>query len=191
MRYSNLAAFKADIRAHSPAALVERWLSDGHPGAFGNEKRLNNFAQKISNDYPKADRVIIAGTANWHYSLNPYKSFAEFRSNSDIDVVLISPSDFEDAWSRLRHIHRKKWYSWNKTLREEVMRTGQNVYCGFLSPKHIPDKSDSFRFEFLQRCNSYSNSGIDYREVNMMFFKSLEDVIDYYVRGVRIARSKV
>lgn len=191
MRYPNLTAFKEEIWSTDPATLVNRWLTDRNPCAFTSEDDLTNFSRRIARDYPQAEEILIAGTANWQYSLNPNKSFSEFHIKSDVDIVLISPADFEETWERLRHLHRKQWYSWGKHIRESVMRTGQNVYCGFVSPKHIPDRTSTYRFQFLQRCNSYSSSAIGYREVNMMFFKSMEDVVDYYIRGVRMARSKV
>lgn len=191
MRYSDLKSFKGEIRDTDPKELVERWLTDGNPCAFSTSTDLDEFTKKIERDYPRAERVVIAGTSNWQYSLNPNKEFSEFHKHSDIDVALISPIDFEETWDTLRDLHRKKWYSWGKSLRETVLRTGQNVYCGFITPKHIPDRTNGYRFEFLQRCNSYSTSSVGYREVNLMFFKSNDDVVDYYIRGVRLARSRV
>lgn len=191
MRYSDLESFKGEIRETDPRELVERWLTEGDACAFSTSTELGEFATKIERDYPRADRVVIAGTSNWQFSLNPKKGFAEFHKRSDIDVALISPIDFEETWVALRDLHRKKWYSWGRDVRETVLRTGQNVYCGFITPKQIPDRANNYRFEFLQKCNSYSTSLVGYREVNLMFFKSNDDVIDYYIRGVRLARSKV
>lgn len=188
MRYPDLESFKAEIRGEDPKLLIQRWLTDGNPCAFSSTAKLDEFAARIAKDYPYAENVLIAGSSNWQYSLNPKKSFSKFHPKSDIDVVLISPIDFEETWTRLRDLHRRQWYSWDRGLREKVLRTGQNVYCGFISPKHIPDRANEYRFEFLQRCNSYSTASVGYREVRLMFFKNDEDVIDYYVRGVRLAR---
>lgn len=191
MRYDDIETFKEEIQQTEPNALIERWLYDGTPCVFYSSNNLSKFTAKIENDYPEALSVLIAGTSNWQYSLNPDKGFSEFHEHSDIDVVLISPVDFEKTWVALRTLHRKRWYAWGSKTKKKVMRTGQNVYCGFVSPKHIPDKSSDYRFEFLQRCNSYSTSLVGHRDVNIMFFKCKDDVFDYYIRGVRIARSKV
>lgn len=191
MRYSDLENFKNAVRETEPSALVSRWLTDRNPYAFPIASDLEDFEETIRADYPDTEEIIIAGTSNWQYSLNPQKNFSEYHEKSDVDVVLISPNDFDETWEIIRELHRNKWYAWGKSLRDSVMRTGQNIYCGFVSPKHIPDRTNDYRFRFLQRCNSYSVSCIQYREVNLMFFKNIDDVIDYYIRGVRIARSKI
>lgn len=191
MRYSDLRSFKDEIRGTAPGELVEGWLTDENPCAFSDAGDLKKFTDKIKADYPNASTIAIAGTSNWQFSLNPKKEFSEYNKNSDIDVALISPVDFEYTWNELRSQHRKSWYSWGPDQREKVMRTGQNVYCGFISPKHIPNRASGFRFEFLKRCNSYSTNLVGYRDVNLMFFKNNEDLIDYYIRGVRLARSKL
>jgi hypothetical protein len=190
-RYVHIENFKNEIRQTEPSELIERWLNDGKPCAFLSADDLDKFTGKIAIDYPDAQSIKIAGTSNWQYSLNPEKGFSEFHERSDIDVIIVSPADFEKTWNILRSLHRKHWYSWGKTLRDKVLRTGQNIYCGFVSPKHIPDNTSNYRFEFIQRCNSYSTTLVGYRDVNLMFFKCDDDVVDYYIRGLRIARSKV
>ncbi|MDF1819010.1 MAG: hypothetical protein P1U54_10245 [Immundisolibacteraceae bacterium] len=191
MTYPSLNLFLQDIAQKDPGELVHSWLSSGIPHAFSSSDDCREFLGQIQSDWPDSEYIIVAGTANWRFSLNPKKDFSEYHEKSDVDVVVISPKDFNETWERLRGLHRKRWYSWPKHLRDSVMRTGANVYCGFVSPKHIPDKANQYRFNFLTKCNSYSTQLVDHRDVNMMFFKSLEDARDYYVRGVRLAKQRI
>ena len=191
MAYPDLKSFLHDIRSTKPEDLIREWLAVDVPHAFGTSADYRSFVQLIHADWPKNASISVAGTSNWRYSLNPQKNFSEYHEKSDIDVVIVSPTYFAETWERLRGLHRKRWYTWSRVMRENVSRTGTNVYCGFISPKHIPEKSDSYRFAFLSKCNSYSTALVGYRDVNMMFFKSEDDAVDYYVRGVRLAKRSI
>ncbi|HGM5549894.1 TPA: hypothetical protein ACKP2V_000114 [Pseudomonas putida] len=191
MRYDSLEQFSKDIKNADPDELISRWIATEHPHAFFEQRDYNLFRDKIFNDWPSSDLIAIAGSGNWRYSLNPRNDFREFHSGSDIDVIIISNEYFDQTWKELRLTHRKLWIRWSGSQRESVLRTGQNVYCGFVSPKHIPDKYNRYKFDFLQKCNSYSGKTVDYREVNLMFFKSIEETIDYYTRGIRLAKGKL
>lgn len=191
MSYSSLAQFAKDINSADPKELIARWINVEKPHAFPSAEIYDGFRGKIGEDWPESEKIAVAGSGNWRYSLNPTKEFREFHGGSDIDVVVISREYFERTWQELRAIHRQLWAQWGRSKREEVLRTGQNVYCGFVSPKHIPLVSSPYRFDFLKKCNSYSTGLVGHREVNLMFFKSVDDTIDYYLRGVRLAKGKL
>ena len=191
MSYSSLAQFSEDIISKEPKELITRWIRTEQPHAFASGEAYNQFREKIARDWPRNEMIAIAGSGNWRYSLNPKKNFSEFHKGSDIDVIVISQEYFERTWQELRTIHKKLWIRWSSDERAAVMRTGQNVYCGFASPKHIPEPRNSYRFDFLKKCNSYSTRAVEHREVNLMFFKSTEDTVDYYLRGVRLAKGKL
>lgn len=191
MRYESLEQFSKDIINADPRELINRWIFSEHPHAFANHDEYIFFREKILKDWPESDVIAVAGSGNWRYSLNPRNDFREFHPGSDIDVIVISQKYFERTWMELRLTHKKFWIRWGAGQRESILRTGQNVYCGFVSPKHIPDHYNRYKFEFLKKCNSYSMDLIGYREVNLMFFKSLEETIDYYTRGVRLAKGKL
>lgn len=188
MNYANLQDFKKDLVESEPSQLVEKWIQTAKPHAFSKVETYDNFTQIIKGDWPESELIQIAGSGNWRYSLNPKNTFREFNSKSDIDVIVVSSKYFHETWQELRLLHRKKWYQWGTSTRDQVMRTGQNIYCGFMTPKYIPDVSNQIRFDFLRKCNTYSSSLVGYREVNLMFFKSIEDTIDYYIRSIRLAQ---
>lgn len=188
MHYANLHEFKKDLVTSEPFLLAEKWIQTAKPHAFVDMDTYGSFTQIIKSDWPESELIQVAGSGNWRYSLNPKNPFREFNSKSDIDVIVISSKYFNDTWQELRQLHRRRWYQWGASTRSQVMRTGQNIYCGFMTPKYIPDTSNRKRFDFLKKCNTYSTSLVDYREVNLMFFKSIEDTIDYYIRSIRLAQ---
>jgi hypothetical protein len=188
MSYANLQEFKSDVSSSNPAELVQRWISAEKPHAFASADSYAEFIEKIKTDWRESELIQIAGSGNWRFSLNPKNTFREFNSKSDIDVIVVSSIYFQETWQALRLLHRKKWYQWGHQVQDQVNRTGQNIYCGFVTPKHIPDEGNLHRFDFLRKCNAYSTRSVGYRQVNLMFFRSIEDTIDYYIRGVRLAK---
>lgn len=129
------------------------------------------------------------GSGNWAYSLNPKKNFSLYSEQSDIDVVVICEKTFNRTWDALRTYHRTNYYLLSTPEKERLRRNGENVYSGFITPKWIPDKKAKLRFEYEVNTNKYSDENVQYREVNMMYFKNINEVIDYYVRGFSRAKN--
>lgn len=191
MSYQDIADFFKDIASSKAEDLIQGWFNTQRPHVFESEADYMAFTSKIRADWPDLVSICVAGSSNWRYSLNPRKNFSEFHDRSDVDVVLIGQKYFEETWEEIRSLHRKRWYSWPDQTRQSVMRLGANIYCGFISPKYIPDRTSKYRFSFLTKCNSYSSRLVGFREVNMMFFKSRSDAVDYYVRGIRLAKRRL
>lgn len=180
-----LAEFLAFVKTNAPRAIVEECLRRSFVHAIPEEDDYKGFLDVVRNDYPDAEHVAIMGSGNWKFSLNPKKNMSEFHAGSDIDVAIVCPRSFDRTWEALRAYHRKNFYAVSKENRLQLRRNGENVYAGFISPKWIPGQSDE-RFAYKLNKNKYSTKLVGYRDVNMMFFKNVEEVIDYYVRGFQI-----
>lgn len=190
--YRSRAEFLDDIRKQEAETLLRQWLNTtAIPFALGSLDRLQEFLQPIRADWESTELLMISGTGAWRFSLNPDKNFKEFSERSDIDVVNVSYGHFCEAWDRLRFYHRRRWYIIGKEERSRLLRNGQDIYSGFVSPKWIPDKQDRLRFRFLTGLERYSTDVVRFRSVNMLFFKNLEEAHDYYRRGIEIAKSKL
>jgi len=163
------------IRSTSTDDLLEEWLFGGsRPHAFATDVEQSAFYDSIRSDWGATEHISLAGTGAWRYSLNPKKNFQEFSGSSDVDVVNISDNHFHETWNHLRQHHRSAWYVVDNKSRQALLRTGENVYSGFVSPKWIPDKGNSFRFDFETRLEKYATKAIGYRTVNMVFFRNRE-----------------
>ncbi|SDX02909.1 hypothetical protein SAMN04489725_1332 [Alicyclobacillus hesperidum] len=167
----------------TPEELVGYYL-DREEIAACSAAEYMTFCQEVSQLFSGVEAVRIMGSGNWGFSLNPDKNLKEFDQWSDIDTVIISPVEFNDTWSELRKFHRSKWYVLNKRQRDELNRNGQNIYAGFVSPLWIPQKGNRCRYRFIQILQSLRSDVLGSRKVNALFFKSREEVIDYYKRGV-------
>ncbi|MEZ9398552.1 hypothetical protein AB4393_03725 [Vibrio splendidus] len=187
----SLITLKRKIKNDAPVDLAFEWFVEKDVCALASEQDYQTFIDQISADYPNATDIAIMGSGNWGYSLSPKKRFRPFGSHSDIDVAIISSTDFNDIWDEIRDYHRCNFYTQPQSARERLLRNGQNVYSGFVTPKWNPNKASKLRFEYEVNTNKYSSKLVGFKTVNMMFFKTLDEVLDYYIRGIRLAKVHV
>lgn len=180
--------FLIEVRERSALELAKFYFCRNEAVAFDNAAHYQEFVALVQEEVGGGPEVAVVGTGNWQYSLNPYKSFKRFDEKSDIDVAVISADMFHNTWDAIRRVHRRTWWGINKDARCSFLRNGENVYCGFVSPKWIPGAIDSFRFEHITMLNRLSNLSPGKREVKMMFFKNQTEAIDYYRRGFQLAK---
>jgi hypothetical protein len=179
------------IRSHGPDALVERFLASETVAAFQTPDAYGVFRNRIALELPFTESVYLVGSGNWGYSLNPDKGFKPFDTASDIDVAIVTPRLFEETWHLIREVHRSSWYLLDNLQRQRLLRNGQNIYSGFVSPKWLPDRSSPHRFRFIRLLNRLSDHAVAHRRVTALYFKDKTEVADYYRRGFSIAKSKV
>lgn len=70
----------------------------------------------------------------------------------------------------------------------ELRRNGENVYSGFISLKWISDYKVPDRIDYEEMVDSYSNKIVNYKKVNLMYFRNETELVDYYIRSFRIVR---
>ena len=103
---SGLERFKADLETvdYNADLFVSSYVFNKIPILWSDD--INSylqwkidFASRIEID---PTNIQIVGSARLGYSLNPKKNFKKFDNESDIDVAIISPWHFEQAWLELR-----------------------------------------------------------------------------------------
>lgn len=185
----DLLEFKQFLRTHEPEEVVAILLESNFVEAF-QEEQYQQFCEEVASKFEDVEMVKIMGSGNHKFSLNPLNNFKEFHEDSDIDTVIISLKEFNRVWEELRGYHRNKWYILGAKKREQLLRNGQNIYSGFVSPLWIPEKLNESRFNFIRIKNDLSNN-YENRNINMLFFKNYKDVVDYYKRSVMLAKREL
>lgn len=175
------------IRSQSPIDIAERLIMKKSIHALDSEDEYEKYRQIVRNDHPNAYHIAVVGSANWKFSLAPQKNLREFHHKSDIDIAIICADSFLHTWDALRKHHRDHYYSLTQDGRNGLKRNGENVYCGFVTPKWVPSLQSSIRQQHEKRTNAYSTKDVKFKTVNMMYFRNMDETIDYYVRGVRAA----
>lgn len=179
--------FLNKIKAASPSDLSLEYLHTENIHAIPNMAEYKNFLELVKEDYPQSEHIAIMGSGNWRFSLNPYKMFREYAPESDIDIAIVCADSFKATWEELRSYHRANYSLIPQNQKSQLRRNGENVYSGFVSPKWIPGKSD-LKFYYSINTNKYANETIGFRSVSMMYFKNINEAVDYYVRGFILAK---
>lgn len=189
----SLQAFKDEIRQDGAEELAVRWFNKDTVHAISVEEDYATFKNGIFNDYPNAEQIAIMGSGNWGFSLSPdpKKQFRPYGTYSDIDVAIISPADFASVWEEIRVYQRQNYYLLKPKQRDSLLRNGQNVYSGFVTPKWNPNRKSTYRYQYEINTDKYSTDLVGFRTVNMMFFKNLSEVVDYYIRSIWRAKVKI
>src|SRR5258708_4736981 len=98
----------------SDAEFVDRHLLSGRPWIFENDAAHDAWRRSVGGSLGVAlDDVRIVGSAATGYSLSPLKPGRPFRpwtasavSVSDIDIALVDPRLFSDAWNLIISLDR-------------------------------------------------------------------------------------
>lgn len=172
----------------SPSQLLSTWLNSPAVPACTDAASYSQFKDAVIAKFPGAVKVVIVGSANWGYSLNPGKAFKPFDDDSDVDVAIVSSQHFEETWKEIRAYQRQTFYKLSRLERERLADIGNKVYCGFISPALAPGGAIASRFSFMRLCNELSGPLVSYKPVKAMFFKNEVEMFDYYMRGIVVAR---
>jgi hypothetical protein len=183
--------FLSEVKKRSALDLASFYFGREEAAAFLTAAAYQEFIALVQSEVGGEPQVVVVGTGNWKYSLNPYKDFKPFDGASDIDVAVVSAERFHEAWEELRGVHRRTWWGLSHNARTSLVRSGQDVYSGFISPAWIPGATNSYRFKHLEMLNRLSNQSPGRREVKMLFFRNQTEAIDYYRRGFQLAKRNI
>lgn len=154
----------------------------------GDEKMYEGYKTDIFRCFPNSLNCYIVGSANWGVSLNPQKNYRPFGEWSDVDIAVVNEEEYENTWCELRKYHRQWYYQLNQFQKSGMAKTASNIYCGFANPKWIPGRS-SYKSDFILKLDGLYNAKLPpIQGVNAMFFKSFEEMKDYYKRSFIIAQ---
>lgn len=177
------AELRAELTATSPENVVRMILERPTIAVFPTAPAYAQFRQRVA-AYFAADEIFVMGSGNLGYSLNPFKRGLLFRRDSDVDTVLISETLFAYYWNELRIYHRANYYRLDSETQRALLRSGQDVYSGFVSPKFIPERIYPLRRDFDLTMDRLSDDLVGYREVRAYIFRNRTEVYDYYKRGL-------
>lgn len=182
------ADFVRMVRSGNPNALARRFLSADQVAAFTSPADYVAFKERVAQKVTDAETVILAGSGNWGFSLDPDDPFRPFGEHSDLDVVVISLIQFNKLWEEMRRLDRIHYWYLGTEEQQRLRRNGANVYAGFISPLWFPDRDSSMRIWYSRMFNQFRDRSVGFRKVEMFFFKNFEEAVSYYERGFALAQ---
>lgn len=167
-----------------PEEAMRSCLHSPEVTACPSANAYKDFQDSVRSEFPTATQVLIAGSGNWGFSLNPEKNFRPFGDLSDIDVATIDEAAFVTTWENIRSYHRQFYYKIGFEQRQTLRRNGENIYSGFVSPAWIPERTHPARSRFIRITNRLSDERVGFKPVKMLLLRNLTEALDYYKRGL-------
>jgi hypothetical protein len=168
-------------------------LLDSTPHAFGGDwKQFSEWKRDLSRGLgvdPHA--LVLVGSAAVGVSLNPRKSFRSFGPKSDIDVAVVSPTHFEQAWWYLRTLG-SGFYGLPPAVRTAVAEHRSNyVYWGTIATDRLLPWLP-FGTQWLSAAGKASaRDPIADRTVNFRLYRDPSALRLYQSQGFNAARTRL
>jgi hypothetical protein len=140
MAYPSKDEFADLLNSRNHQKIVDELLVAGIPFAFQESPAdydtlrgtLSTALHLIS------DNITVIGSGRIGFSLSPEKYGVPFSSQSDLDVVVVSPELFDRAWLDLLTLGRK-YFGLQKTVQTWIdTHKENNIFWGFILPDRLP-----------------------------------------------------
>jgi hypothetical protein len=136
----SLNEFKRRIRSESLDDLVKDQMFGGEPYVFRDRpESMDILRQHIASGLKvSGDAITIVGSAKLGFSASPDTFVRAFTEESDIDVIVVSPTLFDSVWySALEwSLPQRGQRILNSDFRWRGQRM-EDIFWGWLTPKDI------------------------------------------------------
>ncbi|WBB90677.1 hypothetical protein [Verrucosispora sp. WMMC514] len=162
-------------------------LFDGIPAAWPHELSYIRWRHLVATELgidPMA--VQLVGSARLGYSLNPKKNFRKFQASSDLDIAVVSPELFDQAWTELREMITEESFATKKNyLRKLVFE--ECIALDVILPRlSFGERWSRSRDSFIQDLGeAFINCEVNYR-----LYRNHKSLRTYQMRSVSIARDR-
>lgn len=162
-------------------------LLEGTPAVWPQELDYVRWRHRIASELSVDPMAIqLVGSARLGYSMNPRKKFRRFSGDSDLDIAVISPELFEDAWAELREIIEEEVFIDRKTyLRKLVFE--ECIALDIILPRlSFGERWSRSRDVIVNDLGSaFRNCQVNYR-----LYRNHSSLRRYQVKSVNIARDR-
>lgn len=134
-----VAVAKQAVAFGSITRFIHEWLFSSDPYAYRQSKGgFSAFRTELATllDIHAAEMIMV-GSAQLGFSLNPKKLLRSFIDESDLDVVVVSSELFDAAWKDL--LERSAGIQQLEAEdRRRFKKTQENFFRGYLRPDLLP-----------------------------------------------------
>jgi len=147
---------------------------------IGNYEEFRLTLANLIDENP--NNIAIVGSAKFGWSMNPSKLWNPFTPESDIDVVIISPRLFAEAWDA----YRRAYYNGYTRLK----RHGRTVFRNFvvIDIEELQESQSVYLQDMLKKIDGLQRQmelkhGISY-SIKFRIYNSYHDAENYHSAGL-------
>lgn len=198
MSYPSVDEFKSILLNTPLEAVVQKYVFEGVPYAFREQPHiLETLHQHLCPTLQVSERnVVVVGSAKIGFSLSPHNFPRQFSEESDIDVIVVNESLFDEVWKTMLKWNYPRRYRLNGADWDWARLRMSDLYWGWFVPDKIRYEGLSFpkvlkplrdistnwfnAFRSLSRKPEFAS-----RAVSGRLYRSWDHALLYHVEGLR------
>jgi hypothetical protein len=175
---ARVSSFQRDLAGNDLQDVIRQHITTGNPVAIEADAyyQLRRTIARRFAVHPSA--VILVGSCRTGFSLKPEKRYLPVAPDSDVDIAMVSPQQFDTYWDKVFDLARKD-RGW---ARGRVgKRFASDLFSGWITPRHLPTLP---RFsegrawaEFFDELTTRRTCGI--REIKARLYRSWDRLEAY------------
>lgn len=164
-------------------------LFSGAPFAFSEKPaEYPKFCQQIATRLKcQPANVVVVGSGRFGFSMAPHKFGRPFHNRSDIDVVIVDPIFFDNAWLELIRYDVRSLTFDNDVQQSLREHRSNNVFWGYIEPYNLKTALSMYReswFPMIAGLGFFrATAG---RSVKARVYRTWEHAKNYHRYGIRL-----
>jgi hypothetical protein len=172
--------------------IVSVWIIDRIPILFNEDREQYatwrcQLAKGLDVD---PSSIVITGSCAFGISLNPYKNFRFFDSDSDIDVAVISEYHFSQAWRTLRNLGAEIHRLPPVTKQSVLDHVHKYIYWGTIATDRILHILPFHKAWNEVIDNMQQTSPTEGRSINVRIYKDFDSLRAYHINNLKSLRTQ-
>lgn len=189
MAWISKEAFRDELRAAPAHDFYQQMIfsNEAYVFSLGQDqpaasRSYDKFKERVSSHFDVSrHNVCLIGSGKTGYSLAPQKNFKLYNSESDIDVVIVSPHRFDRLWNLYVRLHYFEAGFKSKTVQYDVFRQ-------FVSFKQLPETNAellSIEKQLGPLRRELEREFYISSEINFRIYHNWEAVELYHIHGIQ------
>lgn len=188
----SLDEFKKILLETSTEDYVSNYILERVPWIFTSRGQYNKWKRRLAENIDVDPfSIVVVGSSCTEYSLSPNKGFSRFSTGSDIDIAVVSPDHFNQAWKWLRSPETKTKFAENS--KKIMLRSHEEglVFNGTIATNRIlPHLPYGARWSRGLRIASNTEPTIG-RSIKTRVYKDYEALREYHEKNVMEIKNKL
>ena len=182
-----IESFKQDLKVKDPLDTVRRLIINGSCAAMPDDKYYELRKRVADNFGIHTNEVLVVGSGKLGFSIAPEKRYREFCSESDIDLVVVSESLFNEFW-RLVHEYWIEYGQW-----DGFSGFRKYLFVGWIRPDMLPPSGTfDIALQWWEFFNALTaKDGLSMHKIAGALYKDWRFLESYQLKGVRACAAAI